>query len=265
MGGKCTCSLKGSNHGTVEFNITSFASGEYRRAHHGRWLTGIKAGRSCVVKTYKSQRYAAFVDDIKIAKIAMSIAFEFNEQRKGKRQVNFIIPELATVSGGGSCLASCCFGIKGGDAVTVEDFIAGTYEKFVSNNGTLKYHGTLSCFTHFSYWCSKERLIIVDLQGVRTERGYKLTDPAIHSTETLGGGYGELDLGTVGIEAFFSTHKCEKACRGLPKPTKARYTYLDCEDIIKKKKRSQCECIFFWISRIIYCTTLYLSYHFSHT
>jgi hypothetical protein len=105
-------------------------------------------------------------------------------------------------------------------------------------------------FTHFSYWCSKERLLIVDLQGVRTSNGYNLTDPAIHSTETLGGGYGELDLGTVGIEAFFSTHKCEKACRGLPKPAKARYTYLDCEDIIRRKKRSECEFMFFFFSQI---------------
>jgi hypothetical protein len=147
MGGKCTCSLRGSIDGTVEFNTTSFASGEYRRAHHGCWLSGSKAGRACVVKTYKSQRYAAFVDDIKIAKIAMSIAAEFNEQRKGKRQVNFILPELATVSGSVGCLVACCMGIHAGDAVTVEDFIAGTYEKFVSNNGTLKYHGTLSCKT----------------------------------------------------------------------------------------------------------------------
>ena len=237
MGGKMSCSLN-NNSGTVEFSAVSFASGEYRCAHHGTWVRGPKSGRTCVVKTYKSQRYAAFVDDIKIAKIAKSIATEFNNQRKGKRQMTFIIPELGKISSA-SCLHMLCCGARAGDAVTVEDFIPGEYEKFVSNNGTLKFHGTLSSFTHFSYYCSKQRLVIVDLQGVRTSKGYTLTDPAIHSTETMGHGYGELDLGTVGIEAFFSTHKCEKACRGLPKPAKARYTYLDCEDIIKRKKRSQ--------------------------
>ena len=65
-----------------------------------------------------------------------------------------------------------------------------------------------------------------------------LTDPAIHSVESLGRGYGELDLGSVGIEAFFATHKCEKVCRHLPRPAKARYTTVDCEEIIRQKKRS---------------------------
>tara|TARA_B100000795_G_C22733604_1_gene412418 strand:- start:67 stop:801 length:735 start_codon:yes stop_codon:yes gene_type:complete len=237
MGGKMSCTLN-NNSATVEFSPTSFASGEYRRAHHATYTSGPKSGRSCVVKTYKAQRYAAFADDIKIAKIAKSIATEFNNSRKGKRQVTFIIPQLGKINRA-SCFNALCCGDHVGDAVTVEDFIPGEYEKFVSNNGTLKFHGTLSSFTHYSYWCSKQRLIIVDLQGVRTTKGYTLTDPAIHSTETMGHGYGELDLGTVGIEAFFSTHKCEKACRDLPKPNKARYTFLDCEDIIKRKKRNQ--------------------------
>jgi hypothetical protein len=238
MGGTNSCAIIGG--GSVEFNSSAFAAGEYRKAHHGKWTSGPKSGKGCVVKTYKSQRYAAFVDDIKIAKIASSIAKEFNASLKpGKRQVKFIVPQLATISSTASCFSSICFGLKVGDAVTVEDYISGTYEKFVSNNGTLKFHGTLSCFAHYSYWCSKERLIIVDLQGVRGDKNYILTDPAIHSKEHLGGGYGELDLGTVGIEAFFSTHKCEKACRGLPKPKKSRYTYIDCEDIIRRKKQSR--------------------------
>ena len=237
MGGTNSCAIQ--NGATIQFATSSFAAGEYRRAHTGKYTSGPRTGQTCVVKTYKAQRYAAFADDIKIAKIAKSIATEFNaSQKPSKRQVIFVIPELATVLSTASCVSPLCLGIRPGDALTVEDYIPGDYEKFVSNNGTLKFHGTLSCFAHYSYWCSKERLIIVDLQGVRGDKSYTLTDPAIHSKETVGGGYGELDLGTVGIEAFFSTHKCEKACRGLPKPTKSRYDWRDCEEIIRKKKRS---------------------------
>jgi hypothetical protein len=238
MGGTNSCTLK--NGSRVNFNTSSFASGEYRRAHHGKYTSGPKVGRRCVVKTYKVQRYASFSDDIKIAKIALSIAKQFNaSQKRNKRQITFIVPEIASITSIAGCCSTLCLGIRNGQAVTVEEYISGKYEKFVSNNGTLKFHGTLSCFAHYSYWCSKERLIIVDLQGTRGEKSYILTDPAIHSVEKLGGGYGELDLGTVGIEAFFSTHKCEKACRGLPKPKKSRYTCLDCEEIIRRKKRSQ--------------------------
>ena len=73
---------------------------------------------------------------------------------------------------------------------------------------------------------------------MRSEKEYTLTDPAIHSVESLSRGYGDLDLGTVGIEAFFRTHKCSKVCKGLPKPEKMRYDYLDCERIMREKKSS---------------------------
>ena len=108
----------------------------------------------------------------------------------------------------------------------------------VSNNGTYRFQGTLTAFVHYSFFASKGRLLVCDLQGVRQEKRYVLTDPAIHSVENLGRGYGELDLGSVGIEAFFATHTCEKVCRHLPRPAKARYTTLDCEEIIRQKKRS---------------------------
>ena len=236
MGGTCTCFV---NDGAirVSFELRPFARGEYRRAHHGRIESGPKRGNACVVKTYKSARYANFQDDIKIAKIAKQIADSFNGLRKQKKKIRFVVPQLGRVTETG-LIARCCCAIDVGDTVTVEEFIPGTYEKFVSNNGTYKFAGTLTAFSHFSYHASKERLLICDLQGVRNERGYVLTDPSIHSIESLGTGYGELDLGSIGIEAFFSTHKCEKVCRDLAKPAKARYTTRDVEHVIRDRKRS---------------------------
>ena len=232
MGLTCSCRL--SDGTTVTFSARHFASGQYRCAHHGNY----RDGTACVIKTYKSQRYANFVDDVKVAKIAKEIADKFNAEPRCKRPITFLVPKIGRIESVGALGCCACGRLRRGDVVTVEPLLRGKYEKFVSNNGTYRFQGTLTAFVHYSYFASKGRLLVCDLQGVRQEKRYVLTDPAIHSVEQLGRGYGELDLGSVGIEAFFSTHKCEKLCRHLPRPAKARYTTLDCEEIIRQKKRS---------------------------
>ena len=82
--------------------------------------------------------------------------------------------------------------------------------------------------------------MIVDLQGERMKDKYVLTDPAIHSTsDYTGERFGELDCGTIGIEAFFSTHKCDKLCKMLPKPNVIRYTPMQCEEEMRKRVSSR--------------------------
>ena len=227
-----SCSAKLADGSQVRYRAIAFSSGNYRKAYLGSYIDGVRKGQRCVVKICKSGRHRNYADDIKISELASAIAQKFNALPGVKRKVMFVKPEIAVVQ-----TSFCLSPARPGERVLVEPYIDGKYEKFISNNGTLLFHGTLSCFCHYSFWASKQRLIIVDLQGVRGARQYFLTDPAIHSVEdSCGHGYGELDLGCVGIEAFFSTHKCEKNCRGLPKPAKSRYTFLDCEDIMKRKK-----------------------------
>lgn len=111
-------------------------------------------------------------------------------------------------------------------------------------------------FARHSYHASAGNLLVMDIQGVRTETMYDLTDPACHSAGE-GGLFGEvrrdrrglgwktpcaltrasskppvdtldsrpppppppqLDLGDRGIRAFFLTHECNGLCRGLLKP-----------------------------------------------
>ena len=116
----------------------------------------------------------------------------------------------------------------------VEDFIEGKYEKFISNNGTLKFHGTLSVFCHWTYHHTRGKLIVVDIQGVRRKSDYLLTDPAIHS-KSENEAYGDLDLGDVGIQAFFSTHQCDKNCYGFRMPKRIEHTWKDCEKIMRQR------------------------------
>ena len=69
---------------------------------------------------------------------------------------------------------------------------------------------------HWSWVHSKGELMIADLQGVRSDKDYSLTDPAIMS---LNGDYGETDTGVEGMLMFFLNHQCNNFCRHLPKPT----------------------------------------------
>ena len=60
--------------------------------------------------------------------------------------------------------------------------------------------------------------MIGDLQGVKSDMKYTLTDPVLMSN-TAGGKYGCTDTGVEGIAMFFLRHTCNDICKGLPKPT----------------------------------------------
>ncbi len=158
------------------------------------------------------------VEDVLAAHVASSLCQSFNKRPDGsspmvKRPLHFQIPYLLSIAGTSRYHRNQ----RVGDYVVIEDFIPGRYERFVSNNGTLLFQGTLGSFSHFTYHESKGKLIVVDLQGVRNDASYMLTDPAIH-TAGVGKIFGELDLGDTGIDAFFMTHECCGLCRGLLEP-----------------------------------------------
>ena len=234
--GQNQCQLK--NGDVVRYEARVFGAGEYKTAHRGTFLTGERKGKSCIVKAFKSTSLAfKNGNTVRVSRIAKKLATEFNAFNKTNSitPIDFLVPKPAMVTE--LSRFSCLFtNARVGDVVTCEDRIYGAYEKFVSNNGTLLYHGTLSTFCHWSYWKTKQRLMIVDLQGERRKDKYILTDPAIHSTEDFDGeNFGELDCGHIGIEAFFSSHKCDKLCKTLPKPNVIRYTPEQCEKEMRKR------------------------------
>lgn len=244
MGGS-NCSLVNADGSQVMWNNSSFARGKYRRAYLGMYMAGPKRGKKCAVKahirTSKTKNKVdvadlySLSDDIEISQICADFAAQFNEiprvkDLKKDKKVFFVVPELFTV--GQTARFS---NVKAKQKVSVEDYIEGMYEKFISNNGTLLFNGTLGSFCHFTYHKSQGKLLVVDLQGVRLDDSYELTDPAIHSQE--GGRYGDLDLGQIGIEAFFATHKCTGLCQSFVKPSRIRYGTQDCEDIMKSRDK----------------------------
>src|SRR5690606_6654901 len=108
----------------------------------------------------------------------------------------------------------------------------GDWKKYSNNFGyvsTDDYHQTLQAFSHFTYQYSSTdffyiklirlggQLIVVDLQGLLDSKSntFYLTDPAIHTVKNYLEKYGNSNLGTDGINAFFRTHVCNNVCKKL--------------------------------------------------
>ena len=81
------------------------------------------------------------------------------------------------------------FSVLNGKPVTVEQFIPGTFNKYIKNTGLVSIpenddlketYDKAECFSHFSYSETNRETMILDLQGAR----YKLYGPEI-ATSTL--------------------------------------------------------------------------------
>ncbi|KAM9962299.1 hypothetical protein ACTFIR_005205 [Dictyostelium discoideum] len=106
--------------------------------------------------------------------IAAKFALEFNKQlslTSSEHQITFTVAKVLQMKHSEKPMY---FGI--------ETFINGEYQKYNSNCGWLKDDAMseiLQTFSHWTYQESKNKAIVVDIQGVKTSKGNLLTDPAI--------------------------------------------------------------------------------------
>ena len=113
------------------------------------------------------------------------------------------------------------YGKLNDEAVTVEQFIEGTFIKYINNTGDIlvKDQSAIALkaesFAHYSYVKSGEQLITVDLQGV----GFTLFDPEIASTTMYDDDnsiyFCAGNLSITAIETFLGQHKCNRFCKLL--------------------------------------------------
>lgn len=101
--------------------------------------------------------------------------------------------------------------------VSLEPYIYGKFQKFNNNAGWADENSPLMQ-TFFNWTADKSgyRYLICDLQGVQRGNEYLITDPCIHSKEDQS--HGPTDQGVVGMENFFSGHKCNSLCEELGLP-----------------------------------------------
>eukprot|EP00112_Aurelia_sp_Birch-Aquarium-sp1_P019166 Seg469.6 transcript_id=Seg469.6/GoldUCD/mRNA.D3Y31 product="Transient receptor potential cation channel subfamily M member 6" protein_id=Seg469.6/GoldUCD/D3Y31 len=112
--------------------------------------------------------------------------------------------------------------------VTVEEYIAGDFEKYINNTGVVAKalspaHEVIlekaSCFAHFSYVHTEMQMMVLDLQGV----AYSLCDPEIATITLLEDGELNFCAGNLSSDAinqFLGEHNCNRYCKMLALPEK---------------------------------------------
>ena len=198
------------------FDSKHFAEGRFRLAYKGEYTAPPeKAGQKCVVKEQKDNYTWNATDwdmTLKLQEEAQKLAKGFNKFSSTDHPISFtdVVVWIVTKSTGRPKL---------NEYVVVEDYIPGTYKKWINNYGYISDESkSMPAFAHWSWIHFKGETMIADLQGVRGERNYFLTDPVFLSC-THGGMYGCTDMGVEGIAMFFLNHKCNEFCDRLPKPS----------------------------------------------
>ena len=225
---------------SVVFQENWFAQGRFRNAYKGTWITPLeKLGQQCVVKKKRDTCTLNLTDwdtSVKIQKKAQEFAGSFN--------ISFSIGPTHPVSFAEvyihRVVQSCnsLFGPRFNECVLVEDFIPGNFKKWCNNYGFISDEAkttaiTMPAFMHWSWVHTGGEMMIADLQGVRGDDGYTLTDPVILSTT---GTYGATDMGVEGMAMFFIHHECNGICNGLSRPT-----YWDVITKIPQLYHASCE------------------------
>lgn len=203
-------------NGATTFASASFAEGASRRAYRGmRWTPAAKYGQKAVVKEFKDM-YSWAQGDWDTAdntyKKAKDLADRFNVESRTNTPIRIVDYDIQKVISQGNEGTP-----KLNEWVMVEDFLEGDFQKYISNSGWVKprcisEHPSMPAFAHWSWVHTGGSLMVSDLQGVRYDSKYVLTDPVILSLE---GGYGSTDLSLVGMGLFFLSHQCTNMCRSL--------------------------------------------------
>jgi len=104
---------------------------------------------------------------------------------------------------------------------SIERFLeGGGYEKWCNNAGYARkaddpdFSATLDTFSHWTYEATNKHLIVVDVQGIKSnESTFVLTDPGIHCVNETR--YGDTNFSDAGFNMFFETHRCNQLCKAL--------------------------------------------------
>jgi hypothetical protein len=104
---------------------------------------------------------------------------------------------------------------------TIESILDGDFIKWSNNADYVKgendvdFFATLEAFSHWTHYATKEYLVVVDIQGIKSADSseFFLTDPAIHTKDRHR--FGDTNLGVGGMDQYFSRHRCNQICRAL--------------------------------------------------
>lgn len=209
-----------------EFAIDTqkFSSGAFRDAFRASTIKPTKC-EDWVVKTYNDDAVKTIqetanssIEDNCRKQVQMnSVARHIAQRFKAKAPPEF-----------GECFDynHCYYTVYNGKPVTVEEYIPGSFYKLINNDGECltptddssphlkELFSKAECLVHYSYVSTKEKLMILDIQGSH----YTLYDPEISTAELFDGDTAELyfccgNCSSIGIQAFLKSHKCNEYCK----------------------------------------------------
>eukprot|EP01114_Cavostelium_apophysatum_P024248 TRINITY_DN9431_c0_g1_i1.p1 TRINITY_DN9431_c0_g1~~TRINITY_DN9431_c0_g1_i1.p1 ORF type:complete len:819 (-),score=201.46 TRINITY_DN9431_c0_g1_i1:14-2446(-) len=198
----------------VRLKERPFGVGSFRLAYHMKTSSGGRfVAKSLISSKGKERDMEIAKENMETLHIAKAFAENFNEKASLDKKLDYVDGKILTLESKGTMM--------------VEEVLAGVFIKFNNNGGHVHEtkNGAPQAFSHFTYHISSSDLLIVDIQGVKTPRGYQLTDPAIQSKNTKK--YGSSNMGENGIADFFKTHRCNQICRHLGLAKHARQTEKD--------------------------------------
>ena len=185
----------------------------------------------CVVKVLKKKvahHKKDLNEDFKNSIYADKVTKIFNSLYKDKLyELKFVMPFAAKMKKFAKICLFFVIEIDSGDAkqkikqdewIAVEPDIGEPYKKFVSNTNWVNENidDTIPAFMHWNWVYSKGEKVVSDIQGVKKDKYFQLTDPAIQSINSE---YGLTDLGPYGLLVFLAKHEHNKYCKDLPWPS----------------------------------------------
>ena len=184
-----------------------------------RWKPAHKYGMKAVIKEYKDQYQWAQSDwdtSVSLYEKANELAKKFNQimkTLKTGRQIHIVDYGIQQVISRPDNTKRP----KLNEYILVEDYLEGEFEKYISNTGHVNpiccmEYLLMPAFTHWSWVYTQGQLMITDLQGVRYNDKYVLTDPCVLSIDKR---FGATDNSVIGMALFFSSHVCSSVCRSL--------------------------------------------------
>ena len=207
---------------TVEFSIEPepFGTGGFRKAFKATSKDRGFNGSTWVVKRYLEK---AAVDIVAIGQT-------LEEHTKKVVQMHYLARNFAAklkeellasdneiLFGETMSYKKIYMGMIGEEYVTVEEFIEGTFRKYINNNGSICESGNADplikkaeCLAHFSYERSEREVMLLDIQGC----GSCLFDPEIASKELEPSNmlFCTGNLSKNAIQNFTASHKCNDYC-----------------------------------------------------
>ena len=208
---------------TFSLERKSFDSGGFRDAYLAKAISGIPKGKY-VLKRYKEDKVAEIKELFGTTEAHTRKVIQMNVLARNFAQ-NLNLERPVVEYGPTFKYSKVYYANFNGEYITVEEFIEGTFAKYINNNGEIcgDVSSDLSlkaeAFVHFTYVNSNQQLMVSDIQGV----DYWLCDPEIASAKLIDENDSSIffccgNLSTTAIDTFFQAHSCNKFCGLLNLP-----------------------------------------------